>query len=147
MNKSEILKLVKTQLENNVMELNNSLDTYRSGTDMDEGDTRDPEDFSQQTESRDMVLLMQQQLDNANSQLARLETYGKNQSTSVEPGAVVETDRNLFFIGLSIPSFQAGDKEIIGISPESPAYAVIKGKEEGDTFKLGNNEHTILRIY
>src|SRR5687767_5437815 len=126
MDKSQLLQLIHQQLENNVLELNHSLDTYRSGSDMDEDDTRDPEDFSQQNESRDMVLLMQQQLDNANALLNRLESLAEKHNTTIEPGAMVETDKNIFFIGLSFPSFRSSGKEIIGISSESPAYTLIK---------------------
>lgn len=147
MDKSEILRLIRSQLENNVNELTSSLDTYRTGSDMDEDDTRDPEDFSQQNESRDMVHLMQQQLDNANDLVNRLDHFGQKEFSTIEPGALVETNKNIFFIGLSFPSFQADGKEIIGISPESPAYMAIKGMEEGDNFKIGNNDHTIINVY
>jgi hypothetical protein len=146
MDKNEILGLIRRQLERNVSELSSSLDNYRTGSDMDEDDTRDPEDFSQQTESRDMVHLIQQQVDNANALLSRLDSFGQKEFNAVEPGALIETNKNFFFIGLSFPSFQADGKEIIGISPESPAYLSIKGMEQGDKFKIGNNEHTIVKV-
>ena len=54
MQKTQIIQLIRGRLEDNIRELTNSLETQRSASNIDEGDTKDPEDFSQQSESRDM---------------------------------------------------------------------------------------------
>lgn len=146
MNRTEILRSIRTMLERNITEITQTLDTYRSSSDIDETDTHDPEDFSQQTESRDMVRLVQQQLDNAQAHLSRLENLADKNAETVEPGAIVKTDKNVFFIGVSFPSITEGEHEILGISPESPAYNTMRGKTKGDSFKLGNHEYTITGI-
>ena len=68
MQKTEIIQLIRGRLEDNIRELTNSLETQRSASNIDEGDTKDPEDFSQQSESRDMEMALQIQLDSANAQ-------------------------------------------------------------------------------
>lgn len=136
MSREEIMEIVSKQLQNNIDELANSLENYRSASDLDEGDTKDMEDFSQQSESIDMQRQLQIQLDHAKDLLATLN----------EAGELVATDKNWFILGLPIPSMHIGDKELIGVSPESPAYTVIKDKSKGETFKLGNNTYKVLSI-
>ena len=136
MDREAILQIVSDHLQNNIEELAKSLENYRAASDLDEGDTKDMEDFSQQSESIDMQRQLQIQLDVAQDTLAALN----------ESGELVETDKNWFLLGLSIPPVPVGNKELLGISPESPAYAVINGKAKGDSFKLGNNTYKILNI-
>jgi hypothetical protein len=136
MNREEILQIVANHLQNNIDELAKSLENYRAASDLDEGDTKDMEDFSQQSESIDIQRQLQIQLDMATDTLAAL----------TESGELVETNKNWFLMGLSIPAVPIGDKELLGISPESPAFAVINGKTKGDSFKLGTNTYKILSM-
>jgi len=147
MNKEEILQIVARQLENNIEELRKALEDYEAAADLDEGDTRDLEDFSQQDESKDIQRQLQIQLDNAQEDLDRLNELSGESVSSAKFGALVETDKNWILLGISIPVLQVGDKELLGVSPESPAYSVINGKSLGERFKLGNNSFTILGIY
>lgn len=146
MEKKQILDLIGQSLQDNIRELTNALNDYEAGSNLDEGDTIDPEDYSQQAEQREMQMQMQLQLDQARSQLTKLQSYMGKTSTVVEPGALVETDKNVFFIGLSMASVQADDKEVYGVSVDSPAYAAIRGKQEGEDFILGNETHTIRSV-
>jgi hypothetical protein len=147
MQKTEIIQLIRGRLEDNIRELTNSLETQRSASNIDEGDTKDPEDFSQQSESRDMEMGLQIQLDTANAQLSKLDDFSGIKTTSAEPGALVETDKNWFYLGISLSHMPVDDKELYGISPDSPAYNSIKGKSSGDHFTIGNNDHKILNVY
>ena len=142
-----MLELISQQLENNIKELSISLEDYKTASDMDEGDTVDPEDFSQQSEKKEMQYSMQIQLDNARAGLSRLNEFSGKQFSVAKSGALIETEKNWIFLGLAFPGLKVGDKELLGVSPESPAYTVINGKSKGDSFKLGNNNFTILNIY
>lgn len=146
MDKAEIIRLISEHLENNIHELGKSLEDYRSGSDLDESDTRDMEDFSQQSEQKEMQYQMQIQLDHVQANLIRLNDLDKGDFSVARPGAIVETDKNLFLLGISVPPMPVGDKELIGVSPESPAFGIINGKSAGDQFELGNNKYTIQGI-
>ena len=147
MTKKEILELIERKLDSNISELTQSLQSYEAASNMDEGDTLDPEDFSQQTEHKEMQMRMQVQLDQARNQLVRLrELAGKDHSIS-EAGALLETDRNWLFLGISFSAMPVGSKELLGISPESPAFASIRGKGAGDHFQLGKDQYKILAIH
>lgn len=147
MEKSDILRSIRLTLENNVRELENSLEAQRSASDIDEGDTRDPEDFSQQSESRDKVMALQIQLDAARAQLGKLEDLSGKKVNAAEAGALVETDKNWFYMGIPVSAMKVDSKELYGVSPDSPAFNAMKGKSEGETFVIANNEHTILNIF
>ena len=147
MDKPEILRKVRELLENNINELNRSLDAQQSASDMDEGDTLDPEDYSQQSESRDKVMALRIQLDAARAQLSRLDDFSGRKVNGSESGALIETDKNLFYMGISFSPMKIDGKELYGVSPDSPAFNAIKGKSPGDTVRIGNADHTIQNIY
>src|SRR5688572_14096164 len=147
MNRSEIFQLVQRQLETNIEELTQALENYRAASDLDEADTRDLEDFSQQSENKEMQLQMEGQVENAREQLTRLQELADEISDTAGVGSLVETDKNIFLLGLSLSPMMAADKEVIGISVQSPAYAIINDKQKGESISLGNNKHTILGIY
>lgn len=147
MKKEEILQLVTRQMEGNIQELNNSLENYQAASDIDEGDTIDLEELSQQSETKEIQRQLQTQRDIAQAGLELLTDFAGAASTSARSGALLETDKNWFLLGISIPAVQVGDKELLGVSPESPAYSVIIGKTKGEKFKLGNNSYTILGIH
>ena len=147
MNKEEVLQLITRQVENNINEINNSLEDYKAASNIDEGDTVDPEDYSQQAEKREMQYQMQIRLDNAKAGLIRLNEFSGRSFSVAAIGALVETDKNWFLLGISVPSLHVGNKELLGISPESPAFSIITGKSKGDSFELGKNTYTILGIY
>ena len=146
MNKEEVLQIITRQLESNIKEITNSLEDYKAASNLDEGDTMDPEDFSQQSEQKEMQYQMQIQLDNARAGLSRLKEFSGKQFSVAKSGALVETDKNWILLGVPIPSLKVGDKELLGISPESPAYHVLNGKTKGDSFTLGKNSYTIIAI-
>jgi len=146
MNKTEILQKIAEVLENNITEITNALEDHKAASDMDEGDTRDMEDYSQQSEHKEMQYQMQIQLDNAQAGLDRLREFSAEKFSDAKSGALIETDKNWFLLGVSFPSINLNGKELLGVSPESPAFQTIQGKQKGDTFTLGNNTYNILGV-
>jgi hypothetical protein len=146
MKKEEILEQVVQQMENNIAEIRISLQDYETASDIDEGDTSDPENFSQQSEQKELQYQMQIQLDSAQSSLIELKEFLGKEYSVAKAGALIETETHYFFLGVSFPVIHIGKKELLGISTESPAYVVINGKSKGDTFTLGKNKYTISAI-
>ncbi len=146
MKKHNIIQQIEQTLRNNITELTNALNDYEASSNLDEGDTIDPEDYSQQSEAREMKMQMQIQLDQEQNQLIRLQGFTQKESTQVEPGALVTTDKNLFFIGLSLPTMGIDGKDLYCISTESPAFSAVRGKGEGDHFDIGKETHTIISV-
>ncbi len=146
MNKAAIIETISAQLKRNMDELITSLDNYETTSDLDENDTRDMEDLSQQDESKDIQRQLQRQLLQAQEAYAQLQELVGESVTSAKPGALVTTDKNLFFIGPSMSSMQVGDQDLFCISPESPAFLVMRGKRSGDSFELSNETYRITGV-
>jgi hypothetical protein len=147
MNKQEIISQMAAQLEANMHELTASLESYEEASNRDEGDTIDPDDVSKQAEYKEMQRRMQIQYDQVKSDLIRLRDLSVKDHTQAEAGALLETDRGWFFLGIPLAAIDVNGKELLGVSVESPAYATIKGMKAGDAFMLGKNEFVIQGIY
>lgn len=147
MNKEQLKEELMALQTNIIRELQEKTEYSHSMVDIDEEDVRDPDDYSRQWESGELEQLMKVQLNKAKGSLTKLETIDFSNKNSVGEGAFIETDKLNFFIGLSTIPFNFEGKEIIGISEESPIYAMMAGKEKGDTFSYSGNTYTITNIY
>lgn len=70
-----------------------------------------------------------------------------NESTVVEPGAVVVTEEITFFIGVSSEKVEVSGEEFFGISTKAPIYTSMKGLEKGSKFQYNEAKYVIKDIY
>ena len=63
-----------------------------------------------------------------------------------EKGAIVKTERGLFFISVSLGEVTFDNQKIICISPESPLAKAMNGKQKDEGFSLNNMSQKILII-
>ena len=63
-----------------------------------------------------------------------------------EKGAIVKTEKGLFFISVSLGEINFDNQKIICISPESPLAKAMNGKQKGEVFSLNNINQKILII-
>lgn len=68
-------------------------------------------------------------------------------ATQVERGAVVVTDKRIFFIAVSSEEIEVEGEKIFGMSEKAPLYAQMRGLKKGDTFQFNNTHYTIEDIY
>lgn len=71
----------------------------------------------------------------------------KIENTVVEPGAVVVTDKRVFYISVSIEEVTVGEDKVFGLSTEAPIYAQMRGKKAGDAFEMNGMAYQILDVY
>lgn len=129
-----------------INELRRSMESYKDYSDLDEGDTLDPEDFSQQTVAKEAQMRLQQQLNRAQKDLDILDRYAGESFDQVQAGALVETDSHWFLTGISLGGYESTKTDIHCISTGSPAFETLLGKKTGDHFRLGNKEYLIKAI-
>lgn len=144
--KEKILKLIIEQEEKFVEKLEATRDQFKSASDLDEEATMDRQEMSHANEAKDMQMRMKVQLDKANADLDEIKTTGAASYDSVQPGAIVKTDKNIFFAGVSIHSLEIDGKDLLGVSTESPAYSLMRGLSAGEKFTLGEDTYTINEI-
>ena len=97
--------------------------------------------------------MLQQEINNLQVQLNEvlkqqdfLKTILIKPCEKVEKGAIVKTERGLFFISVSLGEINFDNQKIICISPESPLAKAMNGKQKSDVFSLNNMSQKILII-
>jgi len=97
--------------------------------------------------------MLQQEINNLQVQLNEvlkqqdfLKTIIIKASDKAEKGAIVKTERGLFFISVSLGEIAFENQKIICISPESPLAKAMNGKLKGETFSLNNMYQKIVDL-
>jgi len=146
MDKNEVIAKIIDEQNNVINSLKNSVSRYRIASDIDENDSIDPEDFSHQDEANEMQLRYEQMLIQAKNNLEILESYKSKNYTSIESGALIETEDLYLFVGISLQQFKLNSKTVITISEQAPIYNSIKYKTIGEKIAIGMIQNTILSI-
>lgn len=146
MNKPEILKLIHGKLQEKI----EYLELLISETRTSNNDTKSSMGDKYET-TREMV---QQEINNLQVQLnenlrARnsLKTINTNLHQKVGLGSLVETERGLFFIAVSLGEIILDKRKIFVISTESPLGKIVMGKKKGDQFSLNNSTQIIQNLW
>lgn len=146
MDKARILSKIIDEQTKIISNLHASAQEYKTESEMDEDNTLDPDDYTRQNTAKDMQLRFEKMLQEAKQSLKFLEDSIQNVKNKIEPGALAETNKNYFFVGVSVPIFKIEDKEVISFSETAPIYKSVKNKKIGDIFEIGKNNFEIKRI-
>ena len=138
MKRTAIINIIIEEQTVVIESLKQSVERYKTASDLDEESTHDPEDFSHQTQAKDMQLRYEKMLREADQNLSFLEGELKAKHDKIENGTLIETDKNFIFVGISVPSFEFEGKEVIAFSDHAPVFQNIKGKSKGDSVEIGS---------
>lgn len=145
MNKSSLINIVKLKLSEKINNLENLIAETRASS----NDTKSSMGDKYET-GREML---QQEINNLQIQLNEvlkqqdfLKTVLPKQSDKAEKGAIVKTEKGLFFISVSLGEITCENEKIICISPESPLAKAMFGKQENESFSLNNINQKIIEI-
>ena len=146
MEKNTILSKIIDEQNKIIANLQSSVEHYKNDSDMDEDNTLDPDDYARQNEAKDMQLRFEKLLKEALLNLKFIENSKSEVKDKIEAGSLVETDKNYFFVGVSVPVFKFENKEVISFSEDAPVYNNVKNRKIGDIFEIGNNSFEIKKI-
>jgi hypothetical protein len=146
MKKSEVIQLIIKQQNKLILDLQQSIQGFNEDADIDEDALKDSEDFSHQSEAGEMKMRMAEQLKTAKLNLSLTQNIEDKPCTKIQSGALVETDKNNFFIGVSTVPLTVDNKNVLGISTQAPIYFKMNNKTVGDTFEMANISYKILAI-
>ena len=150
MNKSELIKLINQKLSEKIENFEKLIAETRASS----NDTKSSMGDKYET-GREML---QQEINNLQVQLNEVlkqqdflkTSFDKLRMTKkfdkAEKGAIVKTEKGLFFISVSLGEVTFENQKIICISPESPLAKAMNGKQKGDVFSLNNMNQKILII-
>lgn len=135
MDKEEILNIVKSRIQYKIQNFEKLIAETRASS----NDTKSSMGDKYET-GREML---QQEVNNLQVQLNEvlrqqdfLKTILPKQSEKAEKGAVVKTEKGLFFISVSLGEITFENKKMICISPESPLAKAMNGKKKGEIITL-----------
>ena len=145
MEKSILLQLIKSKLSEKIENFEKLISETRASS----NDTKSSMGDKYET-GREML---QQEINNLQVQLNEvlkqqdfLKTVLPKPSDKAEKGAIVKTEKGLFFISVSLGEIKVENEKIICISPESPLAKAMNGKQKGEAFSLNNMNQKILDI-
>ncbi len=145
MNKNGILKIVSEKIAEKI----SKFETLISETRASSNDTKSSMGDKYET-GREML---QQEINNLQIQLNEvlkqqdfLKTILVKSSDKAEKGAIVKTEKGLFFISVSLGEITFENQKIICISPESPLAKAMNGKKKNENFIVNNLTQTIENI-
>ena len=147
MKRTDIIHIIIEEQNVVIDSLKQSVDRYKIASDLDEESTHDPEDFSQQTQAKDMQLRYEKMLRNAESEMSFLEKETELSHETTENGSIIETEQNFYFVGISVPMIKLKEKQIISFSEDAPIFQSMKGKKVGDEVKIADNKEVISSIF
>lgn len=145
MNKTELIKLISQKLSGKIQNFEKLIAETRASN----NDTKSSMGDKYET-GREML---QQEINNLQVQLNEvlkqqdfLKTIIIKGSDKAEKGAIVKTERGLFFISVSLGEITFENQKIICISPESPLAKAMNAKLKGEAFSLNNMNQKIVDL-
>jgi hypothetical protein len=146
MDKATIKQRIEEIQTEVVADLEKAFNRDLTSADIDEAETKDPEDFSHQTELNEMARTQELRLRKSRHDLRYVQDLPDEKSELVEEGALIETESYFFYVGIAVHPFKVDDRPVAGISTESPIYRAMQGRTEGETFSYNNKTYTIKSI-
>lgn len=146
MYKPEILKIIHDKLSEKIDHLEYLIAETRAANNETKSSMGDKYETS-----REMV---QQEINNLQIQLNEnirlrnsLKSISVNPHQNVGLGSLVETDKGLFYIAVSLGMIDYEKKKIFLISPESPLAQAMNGKTESEIFSMNGTQQKIIKIW
>ena len=68
-------------------------------------------------------------------------------SNNVQPGSLIETDRGLFLLAVSLGKIKLKDREVVVLSPASPLGRLFINEQQGSRISFRQLSYSILYIY
>jgi len=146
MDKASLLSIIKIKLSEKIENFEKLIAETRASS----NDTKSSMGDKYET-GREML---QQEINNLQVQLNEilkqkdfLKTVLPKPSDKAEKGAIVKTEKGLFFISVSLGEIKVENEKIICISPESPLAKAMSGKIKNEVFSINNINQKIENIW
>ena len=144
--KSELLEIIHQKISEKIQKLEQLIAETRASN----NDTKSSMGDKYET-SREML---QQEINNLQIQLNEhlksqqiLKNIQPNPHKTVTLGSLVETEKGMFFVAISLGEITFNQEKIFVISAESPLAKALSGKKTGESFVINNLQQTIKNIY
>lgn len=146
MNKSEILLIIHDKLSAKIENLERLIAETRASNNETKSSMGDKFETTREMVQQEINNLQIQLNENANARNS-LKLINVKPHQIVGLGSLVQTDKGLFYIAVSLGEIIFDKKKIFVISTESPLAKELFGNKKNDEISLNNSKQMILEIW
>jgi len=146
MNKQQILDTIKIKVAEKVNNFENLIQETRASNNDTKSSMGDKYETGREMLQQEINNL-QRQLNETLNQQVLLQKITSEPSLKVQNGALVKTDRGVFYVSVSVGEIILEKQKIMTVSAESPLIKAMLGKKAGETFVINNIQQTIEKIW
>lgn len=146
MNKQEILNIVTIKIRDKIQYFENLIAETRASNNDTKSSMGDKYETGREMLQQEINNL-QRQLNEVLSQYAVLQKINAGPAEKVQNGAIVKTNKGLFYVSASMGEIMFENQKIMTVSAESPLIKAMFGKKMGETFTINNMTQNIENIW
>ena len=144
--KSELLEIIHQKISEKIQKLEQLIAETRASNNDTKSSMGDKYETSREMLQQEINNLQIQMNEHLKSQQI-LKNINPNPHKIVTLGSLVETEKGMFFIAISLGELSFNQEKIFVISAESPLAKAMNGKKVGETFIVNNLSQIIKNIW
>ncbi|MCQ4142066.1 hypothetical protein [Chryseobacterium sp. EO14] len=146
MEKSKILEAVKSRIAEKIQKLEKLIEETRASNNDTKSSMGDKYETGREMLQQEINNL-QRQLNESLNQQSIIQKISSDPSSKVQNGALVKTDKGLFYISASAGEIMVDQQKIMTVSAESPLAKAMYGLTENQNFSVNNVTQKIVEIW
>lgn len=146
MNKEKLLEIIKNKISEKIRKFEDLIAETRASNNDTKSSMGDKYETGREMLQQEINNL-QRQLNESLNQQAILQKITSESSSKVQNGALVKTNKGLFYISASIGEIVSENQKIMTVSAESPLVKAMTGLNKGQNFSINNVNQTIEEIW
>lgn len=146
MEKSKILEAVKSRIAEKIQKLEKLIEETRASNNDTKSSMGDKYETGREMLQQEINNL-QRQLNESLNQQSIIQKISSDPSSKVQNGALVKTDKGLFYISASAGEIMVDQQKIMTVSAESPLAKAMYGLTEKQNFSVNNVTQKIVEIW
>jgi len=146
MNKEKIIEIIRNKIADKIQTFEKLIAETRASNNETKSSMGDKYETSREMVQQEINNL-QRQLNETVNQQALIQKITSEPSLKVQNGALVKTDRGLFYVAASVGEINIDQQKIMTVSAESPLIKAMSGKKKDDVFTINTVTQTIENIW
>lgn len=146
MNKQEILDQINTKIIDKIQYFENLIAETRASNNDTKSSMGDKYETGREM-LQQQINNLQRQLNETLNQQAVLQKITAEPSEKVQNGALVKTNKGMFYVSASMGEFILDNQKVMTVSAESPLVKAMFGKKIAETFTVNNIVQNIENIW
>ncbi|WP_415328424.1 hypothetical protein [Chryseobacterium sp. MMS23-Vi53] len=146
MDKSKILDIIKNKITEKIQNFENLIAETRASNNDTKSSMGDKYETGREMLQQEINNL-QRQLNECLNQQTIIQKISGESSSKVQNGALVKTNKGLFYVSASVGEIVFDNVKIMTVSAESPLVKAMNGLNKGQAFSINNTNQIIEEIW